>query len=131
MAPPAPLRIGPARTPPALVSKIARTGARQLTFGGGWRAMAIMSCRTLIASLGLLLGLCTPAYAQVDYPVPMGTPDEVQWDATEVTKLVIKTCTIDSEYIRIQRDLDGNARIMQSPSVTPEQRKCAKDVIAT
>lgn len=54
---------------------------------------------------------------------------ERPWDADRVTDQVVKTCNIPRIYVAVERDYDGYARVMASPSVTADQHVCIKNII--
>ena len=47
------------------------------------------------------------------------------WRADTLTARIVKGCAIPRAYFRVDRDYDGYARMRESPSVTPDQHKCA------
>lgn len=51
------------------------------------------------------------------------------WSAEKLTAQVVKGCGIPRTYFAINREFDGYARFRESPSVTPEQHKCATTIV--
>lgn len=80
-------------------------------------------CATLLTSLMLV----APASAQTvnDARKTARAP----WSPEKMTALVTKGCGIPRAFFTIDRDYDGYARLRESPSITPDQHKCATTIV--
>lgn len=53
----------------------------------------------------------------------------LQWDSTEFTNQIVRACGMPRAYFKIEREYDGFARLRESPSITPDQHKCATSIL--
>lgn len=79
-----------------------------------------------LMAVAMLIGGTVQAQTVNDARQTARTP----WSPEKLTAAVVKGCGVPRSYFAVERDFDGYARLRESPSVTPEQHKCALKVVS-
>lgn len=77
-----------------------------------------------VLALAVLAAVPSSSVGQVLYH-----PKYPEWSPTKVKSSIITGCNIPPEYLGLEREYDGRARVMNSPSITQDQRTCAMKIL--